>query len=203
MRFVERLEHPPTLALIRYLASLSSLPIEVDHIGEDGLRAVKGMALVNRGRLSELRQIHSENPSTGCLEGEMTELIVEIGVQPVDEDAYEAVISLGRKGGWESLVPGAKKAVKGKDAERESGEPNVEGSSKEEGKKTLEMGRKQSSGAKARPSVEKEVSNSVIIADDADTKISRKATKRASRDGVKADGDHLHSAQRKSKRTKR
>ena len=52
MKFVARLPHPPTLALIRHLSSASDLPDEVEYIGEAGHTAVKGMALVNRGRLS-------------------------------------------------------------------------------------------------------------------------------------------------------
>jgi hypothetical protein len=53
VRFVERLSHPPTLALIRHLVSLPSMPNEVEYIGAEGFQAVNGMALVNRGRLSE------------------------------------------------------------------------------------------------------------------------------------------------------
>ena len=69
MKFVERLVYPPTLALVRHLASLSSPPIEVNYIGENGLRAIKGMALVNRGRLSELHLAsHADSRYTGCLE---------------------------------------------------------------------------------------------------------------------------------------
>lgn len=52
VKFIERLDHPPTLALIKLLAASSKLPPEVEHIGESGLQAIKGMQLVNRGRLS-------------------------------------------------------------------------------------------------------------------------------------------------------
>lgn len=51
VRFVQRLDHPPTLALIKLLAS-GALPKEVAYIGEHGHRAIKAMQLVNRGRLS-------------------------------------------------------------------------------------------------------------------------------------------------------
>ncbi|ORX40822.1 EVE domain-domain-containing protein [Kockovaella imperatae] len=78
VKFEKRLDHPPTLALVKQLASLPSLPEEAGYIGQDGLKAIKGMALVNRGRLS---------------------------VQPVTDEAYEAVVKLGTKGGWESLLP--------------------------------------------------------------------------------------------------
>ncbi|OCF35897.1 hypothetical protein I316_02391 [Kwoniella heveanensis BCC8398] len=79
VKFVERLPHPPTLALIKVLAALpsSALPEEISYIGEDGLKAIAGMQLVNRGRLS---------------------------VQPVEEAAYEAICLLGTKGGFEPLL---------------------------------------------------------------------------------------------------
>lgn len=54
MKFIQRLPHPPTLVLIKTLAASEKLPDAVHYIGEDGLRAIKGMQLVNRGRLSEL-----------------------------------------------------------------------------------------------------------------------------------------------------
>lgn len=53
VKFVQRLEHPPTLVLIKHLATLSTLPESISYIGEKGLEALKGMVLVNRGRLSE------------------------------------------------------------------------------------------------------------------------------------------------------
>ncbi|WVQ86120.1 hypothetical protein IAT38_008288 [Cryptococcus sp. DSM 104549] len=81
VRFKTRLQFPPTLALIKYLASCSSLPEEVGYIGKEGLDAIKTMQLVNRGRLS---------------------------VQPVEPDAYDAIVSLGTKGGWEQLLAPAK-----------------------------------------------------------------------------------------------
>ncbi|OWZ63677.1 hypothetical protein AYX15_04405 [Cryptococcus neoformans] len=75
--FKRRLGYPPTLALIKHLATLSNLPKEVSYIGDRGLKAIKNMPLVNRGRLS---------------------------VQPVDDAAYNAIVELGTKGGWDSLV---------------------------------------------------------------------------------------------------
>ena len=53
VKFTRRLEYPPTLVLIKTLASTSSFPKEVEYIGEAGLSAIKSMALVNRGRLSK------------------------------------------------------------------------------------------------------------------------------------------------------
>lgn len=52
VKFLSRLSHPPSLALVKYLASSSHLPDEVKYVGEGGYKAVKEMQLVNRGRLS-------------------------------------------------------------------------------------------------------------------------------------------------------
>lgn len=52
VRFIRRIAHPPTLALIKHLFTAPVLPVEVGYIGEEGWAAIKGMALVNRGRLS-------------------------------------------------------------------------------------------------------------------------------------------------------
>jgi hypothetical protein len=95
VKFASRLPHPPSLALVKYLAGLSSSspPEEVDYIGQNGLNAIKSMQLVNRGRLS---------------------------VQVVEEAAYDAVVQLGTKGGWESLV------VKSKGKGKVKTEPNSE-----------------------------------------------------------------------------
>ncbi|WWD20834.1 hypothetical protein CI109_105311 [Kwoniella shandongensis] len=90
VRFIERLTHPPTLALIKHLASLPTLPDEISFIGQGGFEAIKAMQLVNRGRLS---------------------------VQPVEQAAYDAVVLLGTQGGWEELLPktgGKKQAPRGK-----------------------------------------------------------------------------------------
>ena len=52
VKFLSRLSHPPSLALIKSLASSSTIPDEVKYIGQGGYQAVKEMQLVNRGRLS-------------------------------------------------------------------------------------------------------------------------------------------------------
>ncbi|GMK56689.1 hypothetical protein CspeluHIS016_0305290 [Cutaneotrichosporon spelunceum] len=83
--FRERLAHPVTLAGVKSLVGLSTPPDGVAYIGESGLRAVQGMALVNRGRLS---------------------------VQPVEDEAYEAIIAMGRRGGFEEPTKGKGKRVK-------------------------------------------------------------------------------------------
>jgi len=100
VKFLSRLPHPPSLALIKFLASSSTIPDEVNYIGEGGYQAVKEMQLVNRGRLSM-----SYFPFLAG--GKLMK-----GVQPVTEEAYEAVVQLGTQGGWEGLVikPGKAKA---------------------------------------------------------------------------------------------
>ena len=92
--------------MIKHIAALSSLPDEISYVGKDGLQAIKSMALVNRGRLSE-----STFPSQS-----VSQIDHNLGVQPVTEDAYEAVVMLGTRGGWEDLV--SKKASKPKQAEQ-------------------------------------------------------------------------------------
>ncbi|WWC98296.1 hypothetical protein V866_005187 [Kwoniella sp. B9012] len=79
VKFIRRLAHPPTLQLIKHLASLSSssLPDEISYIGKDGLEAIRSMQLVNRGRLS---------------------------VQPVEQLAFDSIVKLGEHGGWDDLV---------------------------------------------------------------------------------------------------
>lgn len=52
VHFVRRLPHPPTLALVKMLVGASAMPDEVGYIGSDGLKAIREMQLVNRGRLS-------------------------------------------------------------------------------------------------------------------------------------------------------
>ncbi|ORY28039.1 EVE domain-domain-containing protein [Naematelia encephala] len=99
VRFLSRLQYPPTLALIRYLASSTSLPDEVQYIGQKGFQALKGMALVNRGRLS---------------------------VQPVEQVAYDAIEMLGTKGGWDTLVSKGKGNGKRKSEAVEDGQDDEE-----------------------------------------------------------------------------
>ncbi|WWC72709.1 uncharacterized protein I206_106673 [Kwoniella pini CBS 10737] len=84
VKFIERLKYPPTLLLIKTLSSLSSLsssssslPIEIDYISKKELESLKSMQLVNRGRLS---------------------------VQPVEQIAFDTIIKLGTKGGWDGLI---------------------------------------------------------------------------------------------------
>ncbi|WWC65291.1 uncharacterized protein I303_107908 [Kwoniella dejecticola CBS 10117] len=84
VKFRQRLSYPPTLSLIKTLASSSALPSEISYIGRDGLDAIKSMQLVNRGRLS---------------------------VQPVENAAFDAIVKLGTQGGWEGLVDSKGKSI--------------------------------------------------------------------------------------------
>jgi hypothetical protein len=54
VKFIRRLEHPVTLAFIKSLVGLAAPPVGIEYIGDKGLKALQSMALVNRGRLSEL-----------------------------------------------------------------------------------------------------------------------------------------------------
>jgi hypothetical protein len=124
VKFLSRLSHPPSLALIKFLASSSTLPDEVNYIGQGGYKAVKEMQLVNRGRLSESRLFLLWIRAKGLIEG----------VQPVTEEAYEAVVQLGTQGGWEGLVvkPGKAKA-KAAEVKDEQKEEKVEKGSDKKG----------------------------------------------------------------------
>ncbi|EIW61404.1 DUF55-domain-containing protein [Trametes versicolor FP-101664 SS1] len=84
--FVRRASHFVPLSLLRGIAAASEPPEEVAYIGDDGMKAVQGMALVTRGRLS---------------------------VQRVEEATWKVVEKLAERGGW---VEGAAKAGKGKTA---------------------------------------------------------------------------------------
>jgi protein phosphatase-4 regulatory subunit 3 len=112
--FESRLPHPPTLALIKHLASIDKLPEEVEYIGKDGFEAVRAMQLVNRGRLSKSLLLSSPG---------LFRLIP--GVQPVTDEAYEAVVKLGTQGGWEDLVVKPSKA-KAKVATQSKAKANAE-----------------------------------------------------------------------------
>jgi len=81
--FVSRTAHFVPLALLRRIAAVptNAPPSDVEYIGEDGVKAIKQMALVTRGRLS---------------------------VQRVDEKTWGVIETLAEKGGWEEAGTGAK-----------------------------------------------------------------------------------------------
>ncbi|KDR84260.1 hypothetical protein GALMADRAFT_236963 [Galerina marginata CBS 339.88] len=78
LTFASRAPHFVPLALLRKLCDLppSDVPEEISYLGESGVKAIKGMNLVTRGRLS---------------------------VQRVGEDAWNAIGLLAEKGGWEEM----------------------------------------------------------------------------------------------------
>lgn len=51
--YQDKITYPVTLSLFKTLASSSNLPACVGYIGENGLKAISEMPLVNRGRLSK------------------------------------------------------------------------------------------------------------------------------------------------------
>ncbi|KAL1727565.1 DUF55-domain-containing protein [Schizophyllum commune] len=76
--FVARAAHLVPLSLLRTIASAGSAEAAgVPYIGKDGVEAIKGMALITRGRLS---------------------------VQRVEESAWNTIQAMAEKGGWEEQV---------------------------------------------------------------------------------------------------
>ncbi|KAI0326719.1 DUF55-domain-containing protein [Cubamyces sp. BRFM 1775] len=75
--FVRRATHFIPLSLLRTIAAAAEPPEVVSYIGDDGVKAIKGMALVSRGRLS---------------------------VQRVEEDAWKIIEKLAEHGGWEEGI---------------------------------------------------------------------------------------------------
>ncbi|KAH7931337.1 DUF55-domain-containing protein [Leucogyrophana mollusca] len=91
--FVSRAQHFVPLSLLRYIADSSGAepPDEVGYIGAKGVKAIKAMPLVTRGRLS---------------------------VQRVDEEAWSVVQTLAEQGGWEDMPLGKKSTGKGKSVKK-------------------------------------------------------------------------------------
>ncbi|KAL1684886.1 PUA-like domain-containing protein [Schizophyllum commune] len=76
--FVARAAHLVPLSLLRTIASAGSAEAAgVPYIGKDGVDAIRGMALITRGRLS---------------------------VQRVEESAWDTIRAMAEKGGWEKQV---------------------------------------------------------------------------------------------------
>lgn len=103
LRFVRRLKHFVPLALLQHIGSSSaditlesgeselSLP---DYLTPDDCQAIKGMQLLNRGRLS---------------------------VQMVEDAAFEAIVRLGERGhGWDAVRIAS---LKSKRAKSKQGQP--------------------------------------------------------------------------------
>lgn len=109
--FLSRAEHFVPLSLLRHIAESaeSDPPDEFAYIGTDGMKAVKAMPLVTRGRLS---------------------------VQRVSQECWEVIQMMSEKGGWEEMTFGKKKpstskrprqaATKNSRATDDSGDEKVE-----------------------------------------------------------------------------
>jgi len=84
LTFASRATHFVPLALMKHVAdgSSSEPPAELQYIGNDGVKAIKGMALVRKARLS---------------------------VQRVDERTWGIIEMLAEKGGWDKIDLGKKK----------------------------------------------------------------------------------------------
>ncbi|RPD81319.1 DUF55-domain-containing protein [Lentinus tigrinus ALCF2SS1-7] len=80
--FVSRAKHFVPLSLLRTIASSTDVPEDVSYIGEDGAQAIKGMALVTRGRLS---------------------------VQRVEGETWRVIEQLAERGGWDEGGAGKQK----------------------------------------------------------------------------------------------
>jgi len=87
LTFASRAKNFVPLSLLRTIAGaqLSAIPEDIVYLGEDGVKAIKGMVLVTRGRLS---------------------------VQRVQEDAWRAIEQLSEKGGWKEPATKPKKTAK-------------------------------------------------------------------------------------------
>ncbi|KAI5478122.1 hypothetical protein MNV49_005386 [Pseudohyphozyma bogoriensis] len=116
VEFVSKFEHFVPLKLLQTLVTFSSPPDCTPYISDSQLKSIKAMALLNRGRLS---------------------------VQPVEEDVYEAIVSLGTEGGWEELLE-KKKAAPKTEEEVEEDEDEKEGGKKRKSQARPKRGAKKS-----------------------------------------------------------
>jgi len=95
---VSRAKHFIPLALLRYIAALSppEPPSDLGYIGQNGVKAIKDMALVSRGRLS---------------------------VQRVNEEAWRVIELMADTGGWDNIDfgKGKQKLAKGDGATKTRG----------------------------------------------------------------------------------
>ncbi|PPQ69899.1 hypothetical protein CVT26_014162 [Gymnopilus dilepis] len=105
LTFDSRAQHFVPLALLKKIAdsSPSSIPHEVSYLGEEGAKAIKGMDLVTRGRLS---------------------------VQRVEKGAWLAINQLAEKGGWEEVDLKPTKKGKAKKSDADAAPPKSKRSAK-------------------------------------------------------------------------
>lgn len=83
------------------------------------------------------------------------------GVQPVTDEAYEAIVQLGQKGGWDDLLPqGGKKKVKSEEKAVVNGE-EAKPAAPSRKKRTSRTAKEESSeSSDASPEVKEEVGGS-------------------------------------------
>ncbi|KAI0832829.1 DUF55-domain-containing protein [Trametes gibbosa] len=99
--FIDRAPHFVPLSLLKSIATASDLVEEVSYIGDEGAKAIKGMALVTRGRLS---------------------------VQRVDEETWKVIGKLAERGGWpEGQTTALKKSSETKTKPKVKGNQNRRG----------------------------------------------------------------------------
>jgi hypothetical protein len=87
IKLLRRLPHFVPLSLLKSLSSSSSPSTNLEYLTSDQLGALQTMPLLNRGRLS---------------------------VQSVPSKAWEAVLALGEKGGWDDVGTGGAGVKKGR-----------------------------------------------------------------------------------------
>jgi len=173
LTFGSRAKHFIPLALLRHISQNGVLPPEIEYIGEEGFKAVQGMDLVTRGRLS---------------------------VQRVGKLAWNAIVLLAERGGWEdiNLKGGPKSSKQGKQkvkpVARRTKKKVEEGSvdSANEDEETVATGRrnKQSKIGRSDQSEEGEESED----------LTREASRKRRRKG---ELDEDYKSSRRSKRRKR
>ncbi|KAJ3740859.1 DUF55-domain-containing protein [Lentinula detonsa] len=88
LTFKSRAQHFVSLTLLKYISEhVDDLPEELEYIGSEGAKAIKGMDLINRGRLS---------------------------VQRIQKPAWDVIKLLAERGGWnESMFGKGKGKSKG------------------------------------------------------------------------------------------
>ncbi|KAJ3798955.1 DUF55-domain-containing protein [Lentinula aff. detonsa] len=80
LTFKSRAKHFISLTLLKYISEhVDDLPEELEYIGSEGAKAIKGMDLINRGRLS---------------------------VQRIQKPAWDVIKLLAERGGWDELMFG-------------------------------------------------------------------------------------------------
>ncbi|KAJ3998348.1 DUF55-domain-containing protein [Lentinula boryana] len=80
LTFKSRAQHFVSLTLLKYISEhVDDLPEELEYIGSEGAKAIKGMDLINRGRLS---------------------------VQRIQKPAWDVIKLLAERGGWDELMFG-------------------------------------------------------------------------------------------------